>query len=256
MKYISLMQGKQKKKNNLVSIILNSYNYTVFIGLISLVCFFNSFNLSQGYNFDKSFTIFFTTKLFVLMLMAFLFFNTNKIINWLDHNKSFVIRLNNKKNYLRKLINVTTISNIIVFSMFIIISLTMIILKVGFKIEFTNIDYYNVPYIIYDIVLIIKYYVIINFISCFGIIINKCFGKNTSYIFYLFIMIFYYGFSLPINEISGFQISNLIYVYYLESLPYTTYLNEIANFIIVSNIYYILLELFYYTILKYKKIRI
>lgn len=254
MKSTNLKMGKSLKKNKLLAIILDSYNYKVIIILMMLDCFFNSFNLSLDYNFENSFTIFISTKMYVFTLILFIFYNTNKIKIWFDNNWCYTIRFKNKKNYILDILKNITISNLIIFFMYTIMGLAMVILKVGLDFEFKVINYYKIPVFIYNTFLLIKYFIIINFISCFGVVLSKLFSKFFSYFYYILIFILSYNFSISLNIISEFNIKYLIFNYYLGIQQYNDFFTEIVHFLITSSIYYIILEILIYITIKFKKI--
>ncbi len=256
MKSITLIMEVLKKKSKYFKIITDANNYGLYIIIVILTTFLNSYNLGSSLSFDKAFSLFITTRFYVIILMLFMFFSTNQIINYFEKNYSFSIRLSNKNKYIKEIVKFSTLSNLIFFVIYILISVSFVILKSGSFNNFNYIETYKIPLYLYNIILLIKYFVIINYLSIFGILIHKSNFKIVSYIYYIILLIIYYNSSINTNIINGFSIKDLLFYTYLSPLEYTSLINEINNFIIVSIIYYLIFNIMSYLLLKFRKVKV
>lgn len=256
MKFITLKMEKLKKLNNKLKILTdaNSYNYC-FIVLFA-IAFLNSFNIEGNMAFDKGFSLFISTRFFIFMLMLIFFYSTNRMVIYFENNYSFSIRLKDKRKYLREIIKYSTFSNFILYLTFIFVSLVILIFKTNIVFIPTYIDSYGISILFYSLIKLIKYFVIINFLSIFGIIIFKTFSKTFSYIYYILLCVLYYNFALNLDIINSFGFKDVLYLTYLNNYQYINLTTEITNFIIVCCIYYIFYELFLLLTIKYNKIKV
>lgn len=254
MKSIILKADTSKKPKSWFKILTEANNYTVIIWLMVLACFLNSFNLSLDYDFDKSFYTFITVPFYVLLLMLFIFYSTNKVINYLEKNYSLSIRLNNKKRYIKEIIKVASLSNFLIFIIYLIISVAFVTINSSNFLVINMVEGYNISLLLYDAILLVKYFVIIDFLAIFGFLLYKFFSKNVAYVFYIFSCMVYYNGIMSVNLVNGFHLKDLWLFNYLNGLFYTSLTNDIVNFVIATAVYYLLIQLGLYLGLKYKKI--
>ena len=152
MKSITLIMEVLKKKSKYFKIITDANNYGLYIIIVILTTFLNSYNLGSSLSFDKAFSLFITTRFYVIILMLFMFFSTNQIINYFEKNYSFSIRLSNKNKYIKEIVKFSTLSNLIFFVIYILISVSFVILKSGSFNNFNYIETYKIPLYLYNII--------------------------------------------------------------------------------------------------------
>ena len=161
------------------------------------------------------------TILFITSIITFSIF---------EKNKSIVIRYKNKSIYLNNLFKTISIINFIVYLQFVTLGLTILTFKYFDNLSFSYISSYQIPFIVYNIYSIIKYFFIINMIIIICILIYKLLNKligGSSFIFFLILKDMY---PYSIESIDNIFNIKLFFGYYLYPFEYSSFLLEIICF--------------------------
>lgn len=165
------------------------------------------------------------------------------------------LRYKNKKQYLTKLFELVTIMNLIVYTCYSLIGLTIVVLKYYGNITLSSHYIYGIPFIIYNIYAYIKNFIIINFLCLISSIIYKSYGKTYGILFVIFIFFCYRELSIiDIDVISEFKEFPILFNYYLYPLEYSSFSLEICAFILQSIILLLIYELIKTLTIKFKTI--
>ena len=160
--------------------LLNSDIYKgifLLIFLISLIIF-NMINKDLA--FENAFLYFISYPLYILFMMMILFIASIYTSKILDTKFNIILRYSNKKEYFRSLLVYVTVINGILFSFSIMVNLILLLCSYWRSISFTQLDYYHIPYFIYNIFSVFKYFLVVNFLCLIIVQIRKCFNNIMS----------------------------------------------------------------------------
>ena len=177
MKHICLNQENWKKRmskkgQNKLSqslFILNSNKFKAIFLIIIITCIFNLFNIENGIKFEEAIFSSITCTLFIFVIIGILFISSCITLDLFDKEFAIILRYKNKLTYLKELLKLISLVNSILFGLAISITILFITFKYFGIITFGKISNYNIPFIIYNLFTIIKYYIIINILSLIGI---------------------------------------------------------------------------------------
>lgn len=209
--------------------------------LLLIISIFNIINIPDiGMSFENKILYFFSTRFYQLSIIIILFIFSIKIINLIDSNLFIVLRYNSKKEYINSIIKIIVLNNIFIYTLSVLISLILLTIFNYNNISFINYEIYNIPFFIYNIYTLIKYYFIIDSIVIIGILLFK--GQNIyiSSFFLFFILIFKDNWNYNIDIINSLKDFKLFYGYYLMILKYSSFSLELCalslELIILSSI--------------------
>lgn len=247
-----------KFKLNILKIIfiLKSNKYITVFWILIFLCFLNLFNIPNDITYEEKILNSISSPLFMVVLIGTLFMSSSLIISYIDKDYSKLLRFKNKKYYLKDLMLSVSITNLVLFLFTIFTNILFVsIFNIGY-IKFENYIYYEIPFLIYNIFTIIKYYLIINYLALIGICLYKNINKVVGYIYYFLILMFYYTYPIKALIINDFKINNLFFKYYLVPYVYLNFKLEIISFLITIVFLIIILFIVMYITIRKNKIKI
>ena len=247
-----------KYKLNILKIIfiLKSNKYITVFWILIFLCVLNLFNIPNDITYEEKILNSISSPLFMVVLIGTLFMSSSLIISYIDKDYSKLLRFKNKKDYLKDLMLSVSIINLVLFLFTIFTNILFVsIFNIGY-IKFENYIYYEIPFLIYNIFTIIKYYLIINSLALFGICLYKNINKVVGYIYYFLILMFYYTYPIKVLIINDFKIKNLFFKYYLVPYIYLNFKLEIISFLITIVFLMIILFIIMYLTIRNNKIKI
>lgn len=239
-----------------IKFILDSNKFKAIFLMLILTCFLNLFNIQNGIVYEEAFFSSITNTLFLFVLISLLFISSCITLYYFDKDYTILLRYENKLKYLKKLFISISIVNLIVYCFAMVITLLLLSFKYFGCITFGKISSYNMPFFIYNIFTMIKYFIVINILSLIGICVYKNFGKVFSYIYYSIILILYYMLPVSVDIIGNFSIRNLLFKYYIFPFQYANFYLELLYSLIYICGMMLLIFLFISLTIKYNKVKI
>lgn len=248
--------NKLKYYINHLIYIMNSEKFKITFIAIILLNLYGSFVMDELDGFFYGIYSLNINTWFNMLLILFCTINSTTLHDYMEQNKFYIIRCNNKTIY-----NNIVIKNIIFINTFIIlinliIGLILILIKYSYynNLEIGNYYYYNISNIIYFIFFIFRKIVFINLLVVIFIYIRKLFGKIIMNIA-LFTLIariishFYQSDTL----IASFKNIHLFIGYYFGLFPYSSFSLEIACSLFIGILLTIFAFILYRFIIKFDK---
>lgn len=239
-----------------VRYILDTEKFKIIFLTIFSTCFFSFFNILPSISYSEALFNYISSSIFLFPLISIVFISSCIFLESFDKDYSTLLRFNDKMDYLKKLLISISIGNFIIFLSAIVIGILFVTFKYFGLMTFSDVEYYNISYVMYSIFTIVKYFIIINILSLIGICVYKIFGKIIGYVYYLIILALYYCHPISSNIIGHFSIKSLNFKYYLTSTQFASFNLEVSHTIIFTCILFLLLALFIYLLIKFNKIRI
>ncbi len=234
-----------KKSQNKLSqslFILNSNKFKAIFLIIIFTCIFNLFNIENGIAYEEAIFSSITSTLFLFVIIGILFISSCTTLDLFDKKFGIILRYKNKLEYLKELLKLISLVNLIIFGLAISITILFTTFKYFGITTFDKMSNYNIPFIVYNLFTITKYYIIINILSLIGICLYKNFGKILCYIYYALI--------------TNFNIKNLFFKYYIYPFQYANFYLELSFAIIFICLMLLIVHLAIYATVKYNKIKI
>lgn len=248
-----------KKSQNKLSqslFILNSNKFKAIFLIIIFTCIFNLFNIENGIAYEEAIFSSITSTLFLFVIIGILFISSCITLDLFDKEFGIILRYKNKLRYLKELLKLISLVNLIIFGLAISITILFTTFKYFGITTFDKMSNYNIPFIVYNLFTITKYYIIINILSLIGICLYKNFGKILCYIYYALIIILYYTYPVSNSIITNFNIKNLFFKYYIYPFQYANFYLELSFAIIFICLMLLIVHLAIYATVKYNKIKI
>lgn len=144
-----------------VSLLQNiRFKVTILILIILLAMAFSS--ISSQHDIIKGIYHIMTWDYFIMILLFLFIFNTYNIYTELIRNYSFLIRVGNYKEFYKKMIKFTLISNLILYLIVIFLVVFSSIIKTSVDYKIYNFNDYNISNLVYIIFYLIRSYLILN----------------------------------------------------------------------------------------------
>lgn len=236
--------------------LLNSDIYKgifLLIFLISLIIF-NMINKDLA--FENAFLYFISYPLYILFMMMILFIASIYTSKILDTKFNIILRYSNKKEYFRSLLVYVTVINGILFSFSIMVNLILLLCSYWRSISFTQLDYYHIPYFIYNIFSVFKYFLVVNFLCLIIVQIRKCFNYIMSAALMVILLILKLGFVYSTDIIDNISKIKLFFGYYLYPFQYASFSLELCASFLQITILLLFIKFLFSFINKYCKIEI
>lgn len=238
------MKKKLSKYKILIETISKTSIFKVTLLFSIIVCFYGVSLSNYLKDYFTSILVPFSFSYFNMMFFVLLFINTVNSCNIIRKNYNYIIRLENRNNYIKNIIVVNLIINLIWIIIFTMIFIGMLSL---FKLEtfnIYNINGYNTNIVIHTIFYTMRYYIfsiIISLIfSCFYTTTNK---KSP----YIMALIFTIGFLIGNGSFEVVNKFQLLPWKYYETIKYTSFNLEI----IYSILYFLILQILLFLSYKY-----
>lgn len=168
------MKVKYIKEN--IKYLLNDYRFKLIILFVICCNFFGAAYLARNSDYISAIMDIFTQEYYDVAFFALILVNTINTYDMFEKNSCYIIRFNNKKEYLIQLIKNILISNTILFIINLLVSLIFLnffgnqfIIK---KYDIYGISY-NIPNLLYIVFYMFRFYIIVSIIS----LINACLIK-------------------------------------------------------------------------------
>lgn len=236
---------------------MNNYNFEIYKNSLSsqkftLVFLFSIFitafgiiNLAYGYNYVNGFVTIITNGYYVAILLLLLLINTCNIYNDFSDNIFYIIRLKNKRNFLKELIITVCISNLI------LLIVNLVLIMIGLNLF--NHHIFEVNNFIYLVYAIIKMIILSQFISVLNVLLLKLINNKIIIISNIIIYVLIISINISMSPVSSiFQIPLFIGSYF-KIQPYSNLLFEILCFLLFCSMLYILILIIKRIVLKYMK---
>lgn len=222
--------------------ITNCELYKLIFILNILVSFlYNIINSKNINSFEDSLLSFFTGNIGIIFTMVIMILATINVINWYDKNTELLIRFKNKKIYLKNLIIMVSLANVmtLLFVLFVVMAISIFFNPITFEVY----DMYNIKSLLYLLFLIFKVYSMFNTFLLIFTCLYKKFDLVVSVIYYVIIILLtsFGKVSISVTGISNFKI---LPNYYLSSVSFGSFGTEILYFF-----YFLILNFIIFTII-------
>lgn len=250
-----LMKNSLKFKFLYYKNILNHEKYNAILLLCLFCSFISSYDIPNNLNYEEAFLSHISSGLFQLLLFIILFITSITTYTICYRKISSMLRYANKNIYISNIMKNITIINLIIFLCYILMSSTIITIKHFTTIAFTSISIYNIPYIIYNIFTIIKYFFIINIIILFSMLFYIKFNKIIGFLCFSLLLILKDGYLYTFDIINTVFKIKLFFGYYLLPIQYKSFYLEVICSIIYIVIIYCLYHVVKKVFMKYGNIK-
>lgn len=233
---------KKKLDNYIIDTITRTSKFKILFILSIFLAFFGAYGLgANNKDFFGTILISFSSGYFNLGFLLLLFLNTIHFCSWFSHYDSYIIRLKDKKDYLKQMIRQGLKLNLIwIFSFFFIYLIILSFTNFGYF-QGNKIFSYEISSYIYVIFYLLRYFgfacLLSFFIICFYVFLGERKTMILSFIFFI-------GYILTLFLDVDFSKNNfkiLFYSYYML-YDYGSFSLEIFY----SVLYLLLLECFLY----------
>lgn len=231
-----------------VSLLQNiRFKVTILILIILLAMAFSS--ISSQYDIIKGIYHIMTWDYFIMILLFLFIFNTYNIYTELIRNYSFLIRVGNYKEFYKKMIKFTLISNLILYLIVIFLVVFSSIIKTSVDYKIYNFNDYNISNLVYIIFYLIRSYLILNILVIIMIGLYRLLKDVLLIIIDGFILISIPALSNIIGSSKITSVFNLPLYYgkYFIYNNYSTFIFEVAMSIlyisIMSGVAYLIINI-------------
>lgn len=188
-----------KKKSStygVLTFLTNTKKFKIIVCLAIILGLYGSITLSANIdNYFSSFLNAFQFSTFNLLFFIIIFLNTIYICTTFNQYDSYIIRLKDKKKYIKELIKLTCCSNLIIIAI-VVFSFLMVLNLLKIQYFFPETYYGYINNISYSIFYLIRYVILIILLSIINVILYYKFGEKKLVIIDLFfcsIFPIYYG---------------------------------------------------------------
>lgn len=239
-----------------IKIISNSIKFKS-IFLLCIVCnLINSFNIPDDLLFENAITYNISTSLYQILLFITLFLTSIYTMNMFNEDSTTFLRFKSKKNYLSSLFSSITLMNIITYVIYSICGLIFVILKYYGNINFIQFEFYKIPYLVFNIYLYFKYFIVFNLLILIVAIVYKNVNKIVGSLFGLFIYMLKDNYTYSLDKIQSISNIHLFYGYYLYPFEYSSFSLDLCAFFLQCIILLLIYELLKYINIKCAKISV
>ena len=247
-----------KLKNNLILAkkMFCSEKFKALIMLSFFACFLASFNVSDEVTYEMSILYYSATSLYQNMMIAVLFISTIYAVFLFDRSFNTILRYKDKTEYFENLIIFVLIINSVIYVLYSFIGVLIMTVKYVGNINFGMVIYYNIPYVVYNLYIYLKYFIIIEILVSIALCIYKLFGKVFAALLLSIFIILKEGYVYSTEIISSFGNGHLFYGYFLNPFQYSNVLIDLASLVMEVMIIFSIYKLLKYLVCKYGKISI
>lgn len=166
------MRVKNKYIIQNIKYLLLDYRFKLIIMFMLCFNFVGAIYFAYNFYYLEGFLQIFTDPYYVFAFLALILFNTLNVYSMFEKNTYYIIRFNDRKEYLIQLIKNVLTSNTIIFIINILVAFIFLNFFGG-KLVIQNYMNYNIPNILYMIFYIARFLILSSIIS----IINTCLLK-------------------------------------------------------------------------------
>lgn len=216
----------------------------IFLLMVALVLYGGVVLGTNINNFFDSILMSYQFFFFNIFFFALLIFNTLNTCSVFDKLKFYIIRLKDKKHYLREMVLISLIQNLIFIILFLILYFSVLILLKFGMFDVYSYKSYEISNLIYSLFYLVRYIFISLLISIIISILNFKYNNIVNRIVIILFLIGFFVFSeLGINNLFIFK---LLPYNYLNDAVYDRFLSEV----IYSSIYLVTLVLIILVLFK------
>ena len=235
------MKIKMRNQIKILNYITSKEKFKALFVMITILSLYGSIILGVSEdNFIDSILIPFQFPIFNLFFSSIIFLNTLNTCSCFNKEFSYyIIRLNNKRKYLKEMAITSILMNVfIIFLFFIMYFIVLNVFKLG-HIQIQSFQNYNINNLFYSLFYLLRYVTIILIIN---MIITMIFITTKLKVSFVFMLTFLAGFlinplSATIRESFTFNIWN-----YFMNIRYASFINELSY----SFLFIFLLQLIFY----------
>ena len=228
-------------------------NIKLILILLFIVSIFNYYNLPNiEMTFDNKVLFYFSTNLYQLSIIIIISVFSFRFIKNFDNYMNIMLRFKNKKQYLLIITKIIYLNNTIIMIFSLLIGLIILLLSNINNVYFTQYEHYNIPFIIYNFFIFVKYYIITNNICIILTIIYSGFGNLITFIIMIILLSLKENYSYSMDIIDSLCKIKLFFGYYLYPFVYSDIFLELSAFSLEVIILRAIQEFILYYILKKK----
>lgn len=245
------MKNKTHNTYQILNYFASTDRYKIILILTIILCLYGSFALGLNVTFTSSVLNTFMFDIFNIFMFLILFINTLNICTTFDNEFSFyIIRLNNKKKYIKELLKNVLIFNILHLIIFFLIYFTIKCFMTYEPGSYTLYQNYNISNNLY-LIFYLGRYIILGLLFC--VIESLIYISFKTKIVWIFNLLFIMGFLL---SSSSDIINNKFLIFpcsYFNNIKYSSFPIEVLYSCIYILILVIISLLLYKFILKKKE---
>lgn len=232
------MRAKNKYRLELVNYLLNNIKFKIIIGVIIFFCIYELVFADISYGFINSVITIISSLSYVALVSLCLCVSTSLVYNKYHDNTFYIMRLGNKKEYIKDLLFNIIIINTFAFWSSILFLLLLIIIKSGFNLGLGVSVYSYIPNWLYLIFMMVRIYIITILFSLFFAIMMKVVNIYIGNIlFYIYCFLILRPSIIDFGVIDTIAKMPLEFIYYFRPIICSTFLLEI----IISALYIVVL---------------
>lgn len=209
--------------------IINSEKFIITFIFMILLNIFEIFRLDSNEAFFYGLYAINTSTIINVFLVLFCVLNSSTIYDYMESNKSYIIRCENKNTHNNAIIKNMVLLNTFIIITWILIGLVGLLIKYMGNYEVGNYYFYNISNIIYFLFFSFRKIVYINLLVVIFIYVRKLLGKITmNFCLFLFItsmITYYYKYDELIVSFSNIRI---FIGYYFALFPYASFSLELT----------------------------
>ena len=243
------------KKNLLVDTIGKTYYFKMILILSFAVAYYGTNVLGNNGGTDIFSILLYSHSInyFNVMVFLLIFLNTLNSFYVVKQNYNYLIRIEDKKKYIKILIKTIFLVNIIWIFLFLMMFIVITLFGYVEFINLNTISYYKINIMCYTLFYLVRYYAIgLLFSMIFGLLLNKLEEKVVYFLFFIFELglLFTVADSNPLNSLLVFP-----FKYFNMSLFNSFYLEICSSFIFFVILYFIFM-IFYKCVSSNYKIKV
>lgn len=212
--------------------IANSSNFLLMLIILLVMNIFMSFSGIFTFDYFKGIYSTYTNMFYNLILFGVLLANTINTVKFFDRNLSYIIRFNNKKDYIKELLKNVVFSNTILYSLNFLLLFIFINIFLGNTISFTLWKNYTILNIVYITFYLLKSFILYQLLLFSIVCVQKLFNKIVMFL-YSFLLVFPIIFhENKIQTIDSFKKMLLFPMDYLLKNEYANFTVELSQSLI------------------------
>lgn len=222
--------------------------------LTIIFAYFSTREVQSGLNLTESISNLFYCNLYPIFLFFLLIYSSYIIVIEFDKNFSLLLRYNNKNNYIESIYKVLFINNFFICFLYNFFVIIFLLIKNFNNVNFLLNSNYNLLFIINNLFMFFKIFLIYNLLIKYSVLFYKYFSKTLCTIFIFSIIILKECWTYNLSPVINLGDIHLFLMYYLFPIKYSNIFLDFFSFIFIITILLLFLELFKYILISKKKI--
>ncbi|MBO5138093.1 MAG: hypothetical protein J6B89_00425 [Bacilli bacterium] len=220
------MKNRIARYKQISNYILSTDKFKVIFLLMIVLVLYGGFVLGTNVNnFFDTILVNYQFSFFNIFFFSLLLCNTLNTCSVFDELKFYIIRLKDKKTYLKEMILINIVQNVIFIGLFLILYFSVLILLKFGMFDVYNYNSYEISNFLYSIFYLVRYILISLFISIIISILNFKYKKGISRVVIVLFLIGFFVFSEL--GIDNFLIFELLPYGYLGGVSFDRFLSEV-----------------------------